>query len=83
MPAPQAQADAYAGVLDAIAETPAADRSFLLGINWWDRDPLSNSVADATFSPRGKLAECVLAEKWGSGPVQTLGTVLPCGATRP
>lgn len=79
VPAPQAQADAYAGVLDAIADTPAADRSFLLGINWWDWDPLSNSVADTTFSPRGKPAECVLARTWGSGVVKTLADVLPCG----
>lgn len=81
IPAPQAQADAYAAVLDAIAATP--DRaSFLLGIAWWDWDPFSASVASTTFTPRGKPAECVLAQKWASGPVQTVTAALPCGARR-
>lgn len=79
VPAPQAQADAYAAVLDAIAATP--DRSsFLMGIAWWDWDPYSASVASATFTPRGKPAECVLAQKWSSGVVQTGLGVLPCSA---
>lgn len=78
IPAPQAQADAYAAVLDALAATP--DRSsFLTGITWWDWDPFSVSAADATFSPRGKPAECVLARTWGAGAVQTLADALPCG----
>ncbi len=82
VPAPLAQADAYAAVLDAIAGTP--DRSsFLLGIAWWDWDPFSNSVAETTYSPRGKLAECVIAEKWGGAAVSSLAVLLPCGASRP
>ena len=81
VPAPQAQADAYAAVLDAISATP--DRSsFLLGIAWWDWDPFSASVASSTFTPRGKPAECVLAQKWASAPVQTLAGALPCGMRR-
>ncbi len=77
-PAPVAQADAYQAVLDTLAATP--DRSsFLLGINWWDWDPYSVSVAQPTYSPRGKLAECVLARTWGSGLVRTSAGLLPCG----
>lgn len=82
IPAPQAQADAYAAVLDALAATPGRS-DFLLGIGWWDWDPYSTSPAQATFSPRGKLAECVLAEKWGGGAVSSLAALLPCGASRP
>ncbi len=78
IPAPQAQADAYAAVLDVLAATPGRS-DFLLGIGWWDWDPYSTSPGQATFSPRGKPAECVLARTWGSGVVKTAGGLLPCG----
>lgn len=77
IPAPLAQAEAYAAVLDAIEAT--ADRSsFLLGIAWWDWDSYTVTPLDTTFSPRGKPAECVLAQKWASGVVQTVAGALPC-----
>lgn len=81
VPAPQAQAGAYAAVLDAMSGTTDRTR-FLLGIAWWDWDPQSASVANTTFSPRGKLAECVLAQKWATGAVKSLAMPLPCSTTR-
>lgn len=81
VPAPQAQAGAYAAVLDAISATRDR-RRFLLGIAWWDWDPQSVSAANATFSPRGKPAECVLAQRWSSGSVRSLAGLLPCASTR-
>ena len=81
IPAPLAQANAYAAVLDVLAATPGRT-DFLLGIGWWDWDPYSTSPAQATFSPRGKPAECVLAQKWGSGAVRTVAGLLPCGTGR-
>lgn len=81
VPAPQSQAGAYAAVLDAMSATSDRKR-FLLGIAWWDWDPQSASVANTTFSPRGKPAECVLAQKWGSGVVSSLLAPVPCATTR-
>ena len=79
LPAPLAQADAYAAVLDAIAATPDR-RDFLLGIAWWDWNPLGVGPLDTTFSPRAKPAECVLAQRWGAAPLQELAALLPCAS---
>lgn len=77
VPAPEAQGAAYAGVLDALAATPDR-RSFLLGIAWWDWNPLAAGPLDLSFSPRGKPAECVLAQHWAAAPVQGVAALLPC-----
>lgn len=82
VPAPLEQASAYRAVLDAIAATD--DRSsFLLGIAWWSWDPVFSGPADTTFSPRGKPAECVLAQAWATGTAEALADLLPCAALEP
>lgn len=73
----KSQAEAYRAVLDAIGAT--RDRSsFLLGIAWWSWDPVFSGPADLSFSPRGKPAECVLAQQWATGPARTLADLVPC-----
>lgn len=80
LPAPLEQAAAYAAVLDAISATKDR-RSFLLGIAWWSWDPVFSGPLDTTYSPRGKPAECVLAQRWATGGVKSLAGLLPCAAT--
>lgn len=58
LPAPAAQADAYAALLDVLKTTP-----FVYGVAWW-RWQSGSTVADTSFSPNGKPAECVMAAHW-------------------
>lgn len=61
-PAPAAQADAYAALLDELARTPG-----VYGVTWW-RWTTGTTPADLSFSPNGKPAECVLAAHWTTDP---------------
>jgi hypothetical protein len=58
-PAPALQADAYRALLDVLKEMP------VYGITWWRWSP-GSTVADMTFSPNGKPAECVIASHWST-----------------
>ena len=58
VPAPAAQADGYAALLDALHDNPA-----VYGVTWW-RWQVGSTVADNGYSPNGKPAECVLAAHW-------------------
>lgn len=77
VPAAQAQADAYRALLDAF---DTANPSWLYGIQWFSWDIPRASILDTSFTPRDKPAECVLAQHWGSGLVQTVANLLPCGS---
>ncbi len=57
-PAPAAQADAYRALLDVLAQTP-----WVYGVTWW-RWATGTTLADVTFSPSGKPAECQIALHW-------------------
>jgi hypothetical protein len=58
LPAPAAQADAYAALLDVLKDTP-----FVYGVGWW-RWQSGTTPADTSYSPAGKPAECVIASHW-------------------
>jgi hypothetical protein len=60
VPAPAAQADAYRALLDVLAQTPG-----VYGVTWW-RWTTGSTVADMSFSPNGKPAECQLAAHWSA-----------------
>jgi hypothetical protein len=57
----QVQADAYAALLDAAAAEP-----WLRGVTFFRWSPPVAAPIDRTFSPRDKLAECVMAQHWAS-----------------
>lgn len=60
LPAPAAQADAYAALLDVLAQEPG-----VYGVTWW-RWASTSSLADTSYAPNGKPAECVLAQHWST-----------------
>ncbi|MGZ6744153.1 MAG: glycoside hydrolase family 113 [Nocardioides sp.] len=73
VPAPAAQADAYAALLDVLARTPQVH-----GVTWW-RWSTGTTVADNSYSPNGKPAECVLAAHWSPyAEVRTLASQPVC-----
>lgn len=57
----QVQANAYAALLDGAARQP-----WLRGIVFFKWSPPRAAPIDRTFSPRDKLAECVMAEHWAA-----------------
>jgi len=72
-PAPAAQADAYRALLDVLAQTPG-----VYGVTWW-RWTTATTVADMSFSPNGKPAECQLAAHWSQdATVRTLASQPVC-----
>ena len=65
LPSPQAQATAYAALLDSLATSP-----YVYGITWWRWSGVVPTVtADMGYSPAGKPAECVLAKHWTTNDV--------------
>lgn len=57
----QVQADAYAALLDAADAQP-----WLRGVIFFRWSPPIAAPVDRTFSPRDKLAECVMAKHWAA-----------------
>lgn len=57
----QVQADAYAALLDAAVTQP-----WLRGITFFRWSPPVVAPVDRTYSPRDKLAECVMAQHWAA-----------------
>lgn len=57
----QVQADAYAALLDAATAEP-----WLRGVTFFRWSPPVASPIDRTYSPRDKLAECVMAQHWAA-----------------
>lgn len=70
-PAPAAQADAYAALLDELAQTPG-----VYGVTWW-RWTTGTTPLDLSFSPNGKPAECVLAAHWSHNAEVRAAAALP------
>ena len=60
LPAPTAQQIAYRALLDAVAKSP-----YIYGMTLWFWDVTSTSV-DTGYSPKGKPAECTLAQRWST-----------------
>lgn len=72
-PAPAAQADAYAALLDVLAQEPS-----VYGVNWWHWSTDSLPL-DKDFAPNNKPAECVLATHWSrDADVQSAATLPTC-----
>ncbi|MCW2544404.1 MAG: hypothetical protein JWM40_1956 [Frankiales bacterium] len=61
--APAAQADAYAALLDVMSQEPG-----VYGVTWW-RWASGTTIADTSYSPNGKPAECVIAQHWSTNAV--------------
>ena len=55
------QADAYAALLDAADSQP-----WLRGITFFRWSPPTAAPIDKTYTPRDKLAECVMAQHWAA-----------------
>jgi hypothetical protein len=72
LPAPAAQANGYAAMLDVLRANPS-----VYGLTWWRWGAVS-IPADTSYAPSRKPAECVIAARWspdadvreaaGSGP---------------
>ena len=62
LPAPAAQGDAYAALLDVLKANP-----LVYGVTWWRWAP-GTTAADTSYSPNGKPAECALASRWSRDP---------------
>jgi hypothetical protein len=60
LPAPTAQQVAYRALLDAVAKS-----SFIYGMTLWYWDATSSPL-DTNYSPKGKPAECTLAQRWST-----------------
>jgi hypothetical protein len=58
--APAAQADAYAALLDVLAQEPG-----VYGVTWW-RWASTSTITDTSYAPNNKPAECVLAHHWST-----------------
>lgn len=71
----QVQANAYAAVLDGADSQP-----WLRGIIFFKWSPPTATPVDKTFSPRDKLAECVMAQHWAApdAPVGADGQPVDC-----
>jgi hypothetical protein len=63
LPAPQAQANAYAALLDVLREEPG-----VYGVTWWRWESIS-SIGDISYAPNNKPAECVIAQHWSTNPL--------------
>jgi hypothetical protein len=63
LPAPAAQADAYAALLDVLKDNP-----YVYGVGWWRWTAGNAGPADTSYAPNGKPAECVLAAHWSRDP---------------
>ncbi|MCU1588135.1 MAG: hypothetical protein JWN31_1628 [Frankiales bacterium] len=61
--APAAQADAYAALLDVLAQEPG-----VYGVTWW-RWASTSTITDTSYAPNNKPAECVLAKHWSTNAV--------------
>ena len=55
------QATLYSALLDALAADPGFD-----GLNLWRWSAKELGPLDRGFSPKGKAAECVIAERWSA-----------------
>jgi hypothetical protein len=60
LPAPTAQQIAYRALLDAVAQSP-----YVYGMTLWFWDVTSTPL-DTGYSPKGKPAECTLAQRWST-----------------
>jgi hypothetical protein len=68
-----AQANAYMALLRVLQQSP-----WLRGAVWWHWDKLGNPVLDRGYSPRDKMAECVVGHYWSP---QSLGLRAPVDTT--